>query len=451
MKSIMKKTYLILVILAFSACDILEQEPEALILTEEAITDRQSAVSAVNGLYHTLQSGDMYGGRFVMATEMVAGNGVATAFQAFWQELATGRIPTANFHIEGNWVSHYNTINAANKVIEEVPLIAGLSDSDIDQFLGEAYFMRGLAHFDLLRQYGEFFDLNSQFGIPIKLTSTVEGQVNEIARSPVAASYDQVENDLNEAVDRLGGASSFFASSTAAQALLARMHLYKEEYAEAAAMATTVIESGLYDLPEDYNTIYTDEGSEESIFELDFIQLDDPNAYATEMYISPPEVSVSDNLIAFFDVRGESERNILFDQTGNGLNRCIKYGSGQQDNGGNTIIIRLSEMFLIRAEALALQPGGNPNDALPDLNEIRNRADVGDITNINSNEELRNILLDERRAEFAFEGHYWFDMVRYNLVNERRGLSSFRKVFPIPFREINISDGTLVQNPGYNN
>ena len=447
----MKKIYILFTVLALSACDILEQEPEALILTEEAITDRQSAVSAVNGLYSTLQSGDMYGGRFVMANEMVAGNGVATAFQAFWQELATGRIPTANFHVEGNWVAHYNTANAASKIIEEIPNITGLSDGDIDQFLGVAYFMRGLAHFDLLRQYGEFFDLNSDFGIPLKLTSTVEGEVVEVPRSTVAASYDQIEADLNEAVSRLSGGQSFFASSTAAQALLARMHLYKGEYAAAAARATDVIESGSYELVSDYNMIYTDEGSGESVFELEFAQLDDPNAYATEMYVSPPEVSVSEDLIAFFDARGETERNLLFDQTGSGLYRCIKYGSGQQDNGGNTIIIRLSEMYLIRAEALALQPGGIPNDALPDLNEVRNRSGLSNINNINNNAELRNILLDERRAEFAFEGQYWFDMSRYDLIDERRGLASFRRVYPIPFREINISDGTLAQNPGYNN
>lgn len=447
----MKKIYILFTVLTLGACDILEQEPEALILTEEAITDRQSAVSAVNGLYNTLQSGDMYGGRFVMANEMVAGNGVATAFQAFWQELATGRIPTANFHVEGNWVAHYNTANAASKIIEEVPLINELSDGDVDQFLGVAYFMRGLAHFDLLRQYGEFFDLNSEFGIPLKLTSTIEGEIEELPRSSVAASYDQIEADLNEAVSRLGGGSSFFASSSAAQALLARMHLYKGEYTEAANIATTIIDSELYELQEDYNAVYYNEGSDESIFELEFIELDDPNAYAVEMYVSPPEVSVSEDLIAFFDARGETERDSLFDQTGSGLFRCIKYGSGQQDNGGNTIIIRLSEIYLIRAEALALQPGGTPNDALPDLNEIRNRAGLGNITNINNNEELRNILLDERRAEFAFEGQYWFDMVRYNLIDERRGLASFRRVFPIPFREINISDGTLVQNPGYNN
>lgn len=448
----MKKIYLILLLLAvfFSGCDILNQEPESLILTEEAIVDRQSAKSAVNGLYSTLQNGDSYGGRQIMATDMIAGNGVATAFQVFWQELATGRVPSANFYIEGNWVAHYNTINAANAVLENVPEINELSDGEKEGMMATAYFMRGLAHFDLLRQFGEFFDMGSSYGIPLKLKATKEDDLSEISRSTVAQTYAQIESDLNKAIDGLGSGSSFLATQGAAQALMARVLLYEEKYSLAVDMATEVINSGSYELKDDYNEIYNSEGSKESIFELNFIQLNDPNAYATEMYVTPPEVSVSQDLIEFFDARGENERNILFDQTGSGLYRCLKYGSGQQDNGGNTIIIRLSEMYLIRAEALALQPGGTPNDALTDLNEVRSRAGLGNIANINSTEELKDVLLDERRAEFAFEGQYWFDMVRYDKASERRGLESFRKVLPIPFREMNITDGTLEQNPGYN-
>ena len=64
-------------------------------------------------------------------------------------------------------------------------------------------------------------------------------------------------------------------------------------------------------------------------------------------------------------------------------------------------------------------------------------------------DDLTDVLLSERRGEFAFEGHYWFDLIRYGRLDDVRGLEDFRRVLPIPQREMNITDGTLVQNPGY--
>ena len=448
MKTIYKYLF-ILSFMAFASCNVLDQEPEGLISTEDAIVDRQSAIAATNGLYSILQDGDLYGGRFIMATEMVAGNAKATAFQAFWQELASGKVPVSNFHVEDNWIGFYDVINGANAIITQVPELAALSEGEKNEMLGTAYFMRALSFFDLLRQYGEFYNTGSEFGIPLKLTQSLEP--SETPRSTVAKSYEQIESDLTKAIDLLGdGNNNFKVSKAAAQALKARVHLYQEEFTEAANLASAVITNSKYDLPENYNEIYEIEESAESIFELNFIQLDDPNVWAIEMYITPPEVSVSAELITFLDGRGENERGALFAQSENNdeIFICTKYGNSQTDNGQNTIILRLSEMYLIRAEALGRN--GTPNDALPDLNEIRNRANLPNINNISDDAELLDILLEERRAEFAFEGHYWFDMVRYGLMEDTRGLESFRRIFPIPRREMNITDGTLVQNPGYN-
>ncbi|QSE96327.1 RagB/SusD family nutrient uptake outer membrane protein [Fulvivirga lutea] len=437
--------YIIIYGLFLTGCNVLDQEPETFVQTQNALVDRQSATAAVNGLYHTLQDGDYYGGRYIMATEMVAGNGTASAFQAFWQELASGRVPASNFHVEDSWIALYATVNAANIVIEYIPQISELTESEKSDMLGQAYFIRGLAFFDALRQYGEFFNVSSEFGIPLKLQPSLAP--SETARATVANSYTQIESDLQEAIDRLESASPFFASKVAAKALKARVHLYQNEFDQAETLATEVINE-LGNLPDDYNEIYTTEESSEAIFELEFIQQDDPNVWSIEMYNNPPEVSVTNNLIDFFNNRNENERGMLFETTSSGLNRCIKYGTTPQEDGENTIIIRLSEMYLIRAEALGRD--GVPNDALPDINAVRNRAGLTSFTNIASDAELLTVLLNERRAEFAFEGHYWFDMVRYGRMESIRGLESFRRIFPIPRREINISDGTLVQNPEYN-
>ncbi len=452
MKKQTRNTLIAMVMLVWlvPACDLLDQEPPTLISNENAIVDLQTAEAAVIGIYNALQDGDYYGGRFIMATEMAAGNGRAAAFQQFWKELETGIVPTSNFHIQDNWVAIYDVVNVANSVIEKVPGL-DLDASDENRLLGTAYFLRSLAFFDALRQYGEFFDGGSAYGIPLPLTPS--SSIQETARSTVSLSYAQIESDLDLAIQLLEShGDKFFASSGAAQALKARVHLYQREYQEAEQLATEVINNSSYSLSEDYNEIYLSEGSAESIFELNFIALEDPSAWAIEMYISPPEVTVSTDLISFLDPvsSNEAERGQLFQQVGNFI-RCTKYGSEPADEGGNTILLRLSEMYLIRGEARAMMSGGTPADALPDINTIRNRAGLTSLTaaNVASESQLIDVLLNERRAEFAFEGHYWFDLVRLDRLESTRGLESFRRIFPIPQREINITDGTLIQNPSY--
>ena len=444
MKKLVYTTLVFLAAIA-SSCDVLNQEPENLISTEDAIVDRQSANAALTGLYDLMQDGDYYGGRYIMATEMLSGNAEAAAFQQFWQELASGRVPVSNFHAEDYYIAGYAVVNAANAIIEQVPEVAELSESEKNQILGSAYFIRALSFFDLLRQFGYFFDTGSPYGIGLPLE--VADGPSETARSTVAQSYTQIESDLENAIALLPQSNTkIFASRGAAQALLARVYLYKEDFGQAETLASQVISSSNYALNENYNDIYQAAGTTESVFELNFITLEDPNAWASEMYIAPPEVAVTEELYDF--VLSQGDRGVLFDQLN--LNfRCIKYGTNRDQDGGNTIILRLSEMYLIRAEAAGR--ANNPSDALTDINTVRTRAGLEPLTagDLLDQEDLTNVLLNERRGEFAFEGHYWFDLIRYGLMESELGLEEFRRVLPIPQRELNITDGTLVQNPGY--
>lgn len=446
MKNIsIKFSWIALFVLGSMACNVLDQDPQDLISTDEAIVDAQSAEAALVGLYDALQDGDYYGGRYVMAVEMLARNARAAAFQQFWQELASGRVPASNFHVEDYYISGYAVINAANAIIAAVPDLNDLSQGDKDRTLGSAHFIRGMAYFDLLRIYGEFFNVNSEFGIPIKLEPSLSAE--EVARSSVASVYAQITDDLNEAIALLGNTGNkFLASRGAAQALLARVALYQENYQQAADLASSVIANSNYSLTPNYNDIYINEGSPESIFEVEFIPLEDPNAWASEMYVTPPEVTVSEDMEDF--ILFEPERDLLFDDV-NGFFRCIKYGTTRDDTGGNTIVLRISEMYLIRAEALGRL--GQLDEALEDINIVTERAGFGpyEPEDLQTQDDLTDLLLTERRAEFAFEGHYWFDLVRYGEMEDELGLESFRRIMPIPQRELNISSGIMIQNPGY--
>lgn len=380
-----------------------------------------------------------------MANEMLALNARAQGFQAFWAELESGNVPASNFHLEDLWVSAYAAINSANALIGAVPGLTELSQGDQDRIMGTAYYFRALMHLDLLRQFGEFGDLNSTYGVPIILEPSLE--IKETTRGTVLETYNQIDADLDLAISLLDDHSDkFFVSLGAAQGLAARSALYRGEYSTAASLATAVIDNGAYTLSDNYNEVFITEGAAESIFELNFIQLADPNIWSADMYVTPPEVAVNDDLLSFFTTNGESERGLLFEEI-DGYNRCTKYGRMREDEGANTIVQRLSEMFLIRAEALGMS--GNPDDARADINAVRNRAGLLDMSAIGSSDELVDALLRERRAEFAFEGQYWFDMVRLGRMEQITGRESYRKTMPIPQREMNITNDVMVQNPGY--
>ncbi len=434
-----------IIMVFLASCEVLDQEPESEIPRDLAIVDAQSLKAATVGLYSTLQAGGYYGGGFVMATELTSGNARAAAFQRYWQELASGLVPTTNFQVEDFYIAGYASVNAANAVLVNGPLVTGVSENELNQALGVAHFVRGLAFFDLLRSYGEFFDNSSQFGVSLPLEPALE--VREVLRATVAESYAQIEDDLNTAIGLLnpGVLNKTIASIEAAQAILARVHLYQGELEAAKALASAVIGSANYSLTPNYNAIYTSDGNtSESIFEISFVNLDDENIWAVNMLVSPPEVTVSSDLEAF--ISDQEERSDRFEQIGDYF-RSTKYGTSQNDAGANTIVSRISEMYLIRAEALGTT---DLDSALVDINTVRERAglNVLDSGEITTRQALIDQLLQERRAEFAFEGQYWYDLIRYGKFAEVTGLQPFRRVFPIPQREMNITT-VLTQYPGY--
>lgn len=452
MKRIFIYTTLMISILATSACqDILEQESEVFITNDDAIIDLESAKAALNGMYDALQDGDLYGSNHVFAGELASGNAVWSGFNVQYQELAEAQVSISNFHVEDNWVDFYFVINIASIIIERVGSLEDIPAEDANRIIGSAHFFRGLCHFDLLRQYGEFFDENSEFGVP--LVTGVQSGIVAIPRSDVASTYTAIETDLNEAIRLLSNSSdSFYASKKAAEALLARVYLYKGDYQEAINLATEVIDNGGYSLVEDYNSIYLSEDTNEPIFQLNFTTQDGSNF--TSLMLAPnPEVSTNPNLLTQFE-GGDTERSTLFveDANADGQINCLKYGDNQNEPSGNAILIRLAEMYLIRAEAHAMQ-SQDPVDGLDDINMIRSRVGLPDIqaAQVPDMESFVDILVRELRSEFAFEGHYWFDLVRLGRIEEVRNIDSFRRIFPIPLREITATEGVLVQNPGYNN
>ncbi len=409
------------------------------------------------GMYSTLQNRDYYGGVYPLLAEAYSDNGSTGGYDVVdLNSIKERNIAANNLYVRGIYVAIYQTIYTANKILENADKIAGVDPDELKNIKGEAYFVRALAEFDLLRMFGEHWNLASPYGISIKTNTANPTQ--SVARSTVQASYNQIINDLKQATQLLTVYSgSQYVSVYSAKALLARVYLYTKNYSEAITNASDVIaETANFSLvgSSSLNTIYTQKNTSESIFELKFTPQNQSfyNGFTysrSDALRSDVQFLASESLKTFFASRTDDTRANLVDFTNVDVSiepdgRTEKYrGETTRDNAG--YILRLAEMFLIRAEALGLAGGG-----LTDLNLIRENRGMTALsaTNVPDNATFAQVIADERRAELNFESSRLFDLARTQTLENVLG-TGVNPIMPIPQNDITIGQGIIKQNPGY--
>lgn len=439
----MKKIFFFAILLSVvSSCDVLDVKPQSSILASEAFKDKKGIEKGILGAYSSFQNLSYYGRTFLIFSDLAADNlehpADATALE--YRQVDNNAILPENGSVLGIWSSLYEGINVANNVIARVPGMGDMTDTEKNQALGELYFIRALNHFNLINYFG---------AVPLKTTPTVGTGELDIARTDKAGVYQQIIDDLLFAEQHLlASGPKVRASKYAAKALLARVYLYKGDYALAIDKATDVIDNGGYSMP-DYASVFED-GSSESIFEIDFTDL---NRNRIAEYNFPKslngrrEVAPSSSLLDAYETDDERyEATIAFSGT---LAYPVKYDD-LAIGADNVIILRLAEMYLIRAEAEA-RLEGDVIAIQEDINMIRERAGLSE-TGASTYSELLLAIERERRVEFAFEGHRWFDLVRTGRATQvlANVTSPNQLLFPIPLDEIltNKSPG-MHQNDGY--
>lgn len=444
----MKKIVSIVVLmLCLGACNVLEQEPQSSLDASDVLVDGASANAILNGVYSAMGDDYYYGVEYVLNMDLIADNSIFQGFYDSQLEIDQKSVPFTNLFVTEAWPALYRVINMTNLLIEGVPELDDPNFSNREDVLGQAHGLRALAYFDLLRVFGEHYIPNSQYGLPLLLQPIPDNDFNQIpaiSRSSVAETYAQINEDLDVAISFL---SESFDQGTmnyyAALALRARVALYQKNYGVAKTAADEIINEGGFELLENLDDLYyTTEVTEESIFDLEFNDQDQSsfNSYT----IRRDEYNLDADLI---DATEEGDERASFYGFSRNANRTLKYTDGT--NANNTKIFRLAEIYLIRAEA-AVMLSGNPNTGLSDLNIIRVRAGLDPISSLPSMDAFVNALLQERRIELSFEGHRFFDLVRFNKTAEVLGMPDFRKIFPIPRNELQVSEpGSLEQNPGY--
>jgi tetratricopeptide (TPR) repeat protein len=433
-------------LLFFSSCKkYLTEAPNNAIPSESAIVDAGTARAAIIGTYDAVQG--YYAGSYptlgTITADLVVFNGTLSQYL----QLDQNAIPTDNVTTVAAYQGIYRAINSANSVIAGLPEVTDplLTSDEKDRILGEAYFVRALGYFDLARGWG---------GVQLQLTPTVTiDDIKGIKRSTLEQTYDQALNDLTKAEQLLpeDAATRNRAQKSAARALRARLHLYRKQWVDAEKYASLVIANTKYQLVTPYKTFFSSPfQSRESVLELAYSN-NDRNTFWNLWYPSSQGGQYTLKPSASFIAKVNNPtiggtRNSLIGGTGNNV-----YGVLYNTVGISTdpsYIIRIAELYLIRAEARAQQ--NKLPEALGDLNLIRARASVPVSTAV-TKEAILLAIEEENGIEFAFEAHRWFDLVRTGRAGSVLGLTNTNYwLFPLPYSDV-LSDPDLEgqNNPGY--
>ncbi|MDR0844260.1 MAG: RagB/SusD family nutrient uptake outer membrane protein, partial [Tannerella sp.] len=241
------------------------------------------------------------------------------------------------------------------------------------------------------------------------------------------------------------------AQKSAAKALRARLHLYREQWDDAERYASEVIANNKYELIKPYksfsNSPYL---TKESVFELTF-SLNDKNGFWSTWY--PSSLGGSHNLKPSDKIVEKlnnpaigGNRNVII--TGSGLTLHTTF-YGPTTGLSPLYIIRIAEVYLIRAEARAKKASPDLNGAVQDLNAVRSRADVPLWEDVTNRDKIIEAIEEENNVEFAFEAHRWFDLVRTKRADVVLGVTNKNFwLLPLPQTDID-SDPDVEQNPGY--
>lgn len=445
----------LLMLAVLGACDtsILDVLPQDEIAEDVAIVDLKTADAALMGVYSSLESLDLYGGDYVIWTDLLSDDVEHTGTFGSYGQADLINVPADNFSVEAMWSSTFRGINRANNVIQKVPQVEGISATDVDRIVGQAYALRALHYFDVLRAYG---------GVPLVLEPPASlDDINELAqasRSSEAEVWAQIEADLAEARTRLSsagvtnGGDRTLVTPGFLDALEAKAHLYQGDWAAAETSAMAVVTSGDYALTPAYVDLFDANGAStsEDIFRVVFTNVDYNNFGYYYQFEGRFEVGATQEVYDLFDQANDARFAASFDETRPDGIEVVKYPTtaGTEDFH----VIRYGEVLLILAEAHAQQ---NELDLAVDaMNEVRVRAGLTGYDLVNDLGSDQAQVLDaiylERRLELAFEGERWFDLVRTGRAAAELGsaFSDYEGLLPLPQSELDVSPG-MSQNPGY--
>lgn len=453
----------------FTACDVLDQPYYMGDSKDQIFMDADKIAAAAVGLYDALQNAEFLGGR---AQIYVDARGIDVNPPSYFGNISVFSPTSSDATVAYAWQGAYRTINECNLFLEGIEQAKAneiISEEDYVNYAAEAKFIRGVVYFYTLNFWGQMYAKDSEnLGVPLVLVAydggTAFTDAIQVERATVNACYQQIVSDLkaaevlpSERDDVYGGRAT--ATSGAANAMLSRVYLYKNQNDSVIFYANKVI--GKYDLAEStYSNFGSPEASSEVIFFVAHNANDNPNTnnalgqhygsnYRADITVNPLFVAL------FSDDDARKSETLEFTR---GAWWCYKYRTGSR---GWAPIIRYAEVLLNKAEALVKSTNSVNADAIALLNEVHGRSDASKVystADFANSASLLDEILTERRRELAFEGHGSFDLFRNGRgIPAGRGSASAPSivfpdnyfVLPIPNSDIEKAKGVLIQNKGY--
>ncbi|MEG9328983.1 RagB/SusD family nutrient uptake outer membrane protein [Salinimicrobium catena] len=453
---------MILVSLLFISCeDFLELEtPDQKIISEAVFENDETAQSAMRGIYNQLATVPFSSGGANSVTVLagLSADDLSTIYDIGNEdsEFDEHEISPDNSKNLSLWSSAYNIIYSTNSLLEGVRNSDQLSDGVIGRLEGESKFVRALTYFYLVNLYGD-----------VPLVTTTDYQENSlISRTPKEEIYERIIEDLTDASSLLGSYSSgerTQITKAAALALLARVQLYLQNWTEAENYSSQVIADSNYQILQDLNEVFL-KNSQEAIWQLSPYgrglsltnTLEGSNFVIDPFFYFFAALKLNDEFIQSFDDEDHRLNNWVGYNGALGVFFPYKYKVQNSTDEATeySMVLRLAEQYLIRAEARARS--GDLTGAISDLDVIRMRAGLEPIAQLNPNiseTDLVTLIIEERNKELFTEwGHRWLDLKRTGMAEAKfedtNGWESTDVLYPIPESEL-IKNPNLIQNDGY--
>lgn len=448
----MKPNKLILsIILAvfFASCeDKLDIDPQQNISESNTLSTEAGVSGILVGNYATAASGSIYGGRSLVCAELLGTDNEMGFYGSFddLQQMYDKKMYADNGFVTSIYASNYQIINASNTVIENIAVVKDPTKQKI--MIGEASFLRSLAYFDLVRFFAkpyEFGKTNSQLGVVIRPNAIYDFSVDlSKERSSVEEVYKLIIDGLDMAYANLPANNRFYANKYSAKALLARVYLQQGNYAAARDAANDVITNGGFSLATKFADAFNhNENGTEDLFALQITtqtgdnQLN--NFYADKANGGRADIEVNKAYVRKFTSATDERKYFFYTGAEYGGRMTTKF----KNEFGDIPLIRLAEMYLIRAEGNIVLGTTTGDTPLNDVNKIRTRALADPLATIDV-----TTVLKERQLELGFEGFLIHDIKRTKSSVIGIPYDADELVFPIPLSEMD-SNKKITQNPGY--
>lgn len=405
-------------VLGLASCDnLLEFEPGDVILAEDAIQNADDLQRLLVSNYDVVAN--LYGGRVQVVNEL-RGPNFGAPDNSLDFTAVYNRETTFFTGINGGiYTDFYFAIYRSNVVIKNFEIVQDLDEQDQIRLEAEARFIRAICHWGAVklyaRPYGYTAD-NSHPGVPLRIAPTQD----PLPRASVAEVYAQVIDDLTFAAENLPIENGVYATQHAARGYLAQVYFLMGEYAEAASLASDVINSGSFELDEDLDRFETDLVNPETVFGIVSMPFDFRSSWFRDNLRSDnnptPQLAFSEDFAFFMSLSGGGDGRSAWLTPGT---RALINRFNEKEYF-NVPLVHLTMLHLLRAECYG-ELGSDLETAIADINAIRARAFGAGNNDLASEATAAEVILaarEEYRKETACEGHWTDQLLRRGAMGE---------------------------------